>query len=753
MVFENVKYAAKIRLLFIPIFILMIGGLATIYRLSVDSLTHEHSVRLERTAVLSNKALVATAQEMEKMVHLFQGNRTLNEYLYITTVLGADSSALRDLLKPLAESLSLDDVDLYDARGVRVLDLDTIPKEDPIEADLRTLIGRLPHGVMSGFLGSERSIKIAAAAPLFDGGRTIGYITVAKYIDRAYLEEQKRSSGNDIILMQDNAVRLSTIPVSEDQVRSVQARNKLILDRAKYSVEVRTIEGMNGSALGSVVIALSDEDLTRSTTRLLVLMSVLMAVAALLSYALSALFIKALVRPLNMIVRFTEKVAGGALNEELRVQGHDEIADLAGHLNAMRTQLLYDREALERYTSTLERTVDERTEQLSRVQHQLLQSQKMEAVGQLAGGMAHDFNNILTAIIGYAGILHRAMPKNDPHQAHVEQIALAGKRAANLTGSLLAFSRRQALNPSPLDLNDVVQHIEKMLTRLIGEDIDFRTDLAADPLTIMADRGQIEQVLVNLAANARDAMIGGGRLKIATGIARWNDECLIDKAPGTFGDYATLSVSDTGMGMDQALKEKIFEPFFTTKEVGKGTGLGLSMVYGIVQQHNGCIAVQTKKGSGSTFVLYFPVIQRDAEERSSDDAPDFMRGGSETILVGEDDPIVREIVKVNLEDAGYRVILASDGEDLVAKFQANRDAVHLVLLDVIMPKKNGRAAYEAIRAIAPGMRAIFMSGYTADIVRSKGTIEDDIDLLSKPFTLHDLLKKIRGSLDKQKKIA
>ena len=749
MYLENIKYEKKVRLLFIPIYVLMVAGLATIYWIAAGSLTREHSERLQWTARLTDSGLQVTGQEMMKIANLLQTNRTLKEYLYIVTVLGGDRAPLYDLLKPLSVALNIDTLDLYDQQGRRLMDLDTVQKKDPQKNQLINLAGSLPPAIVYGFVETGGVLRVVAISPLRDRGRTLGYFSVGMVIDQRYINMLKSVGGNDIVLVKDGAIVASTVGGVSPSEKYLPEKNKLKLAGSNYSIQEQAIVSVDGSRIGTMVVALPDKVLSRDIAYLKTVMVALILCAALLSYILSRLFIQTLVKPLKSIIAFTRNVSQGELEKEFVVKGTDEIADLAGHLNGMRKQLRSDREELKRYTNTLERIVDERTEQLSKVQHQLLQSQKMEAVGQLAGGMAHDFNNILTAIIGYAGILQRVLPKGDPQQGHVEQIMMAGKRAANLTGSLLAFSRKQALNPAPVDLNAIVQHIEKMLTRLIGEDIDFRTDLAADQLTIMADRGQIEQVLVNLAANARDAMDGGGRLTITTGISPWNGECLIDQAPGNHAEYAMLSLSDTGAGMDQATKEKIFEPFFTTKEVGKGTGLGLAMVYGIVQQHNGCIAVESEKGRGTTFALYFPLIRREAQTPVSATDPDGMRGGTETILVGEDDAVVREIVQLNLQDAGYRVIMAVDGEDLVAKFLAHKDAIQLVLLDVVMPKKNGRAAYEAMRAVAPGLRAVFMSGYTADIVKSKVAIEDNIDLLSKPFTQNDLLKKIRDSLDKR----
>ncbi len=381
-----------------------------------------------------------------------------------------------------------------------------------------------------------------------------------------------------------------------------------------------------------------------------------------------------------------------------------------------------------------------------RLEEQLLQSQKMEAVGQLAGGIAHDFNNILTAVTGYSGMVLKKLRDDDPLKLYVEHIRAAAEQAASLTHSLLAFSRKQVMNPRPVALNEIVNKVEKLLFRLIGEDIELRTVLAKGELTIVADSVQIEQVLINLATNARDAMPGGGSLTIET----WEQVMAAEAArrhngmrPGS---YAVMTVTDTGTGMTDSTRQKIFEPFFTTKEVGKGTGLGLAMVYGIVKQHEGTIAVSTTPGQGTVFTVYLPLVGRRPERP---DNPRFepVMGGSETVLLGEDNDMVRFMTKSLLNDAGYTVLEAADGEEAVNCFSENRDHIDLLILDVIMPKKNGRDVYEDVRSMRPGVKVLFTSGYTADIIRTKGVIEEGLNFLQKPAAMGELLRKIRAILD------
>jgi PAS domain S-box-containing protein len=385
-----------------------------------------------------------------------------------------------------------------------------------------------------------------------------------------------------------------------------------------------------------------------------------------------------------------------------------------------------------------------------RLEEQLRQSQKMEAIGTLAGGIAHDFNNILTAIIGYAGLLKTGVNQDDLLRDYVDEMMISCERASLLTRSLLAFSRKQVMSPKPIDLNKVIKKVEALLIRVIGEDIELRTILAHRDLTVMADVGQMEQVLMNLAANARSAMPDGGILSIGTEELELDDEFTKAHGYGIPGPYALISVTDTGHGMDEKTKERIFEPFFTTREVGKGTGLGLAMVYGIIKQHEGYINAYSELGKGTTFKIYLPLIEARAEVREPtmpSSAGAGQPAGSETILLAEDDSEVRKITRNILEGSGYRVLEAVDGEDAVNKFLLNKDEIQLLIFDVIMPRKSGKDAYEEVKKIAPGVKALFTSGYTADIIHRKGVLEEGLNFIAKPVAPDILLRKIREVLD------
>ena len=381
-----------------------------------------------------------------------------------------------------------------------------------------------------------------------------------------------------------------------------------------------------------------------------------------------------------------------------------------------------------------------------RLEEQLRHAQKMEAIGQLAGGVAHDFNNILTAVMGYGHLLQMKLKEDDPLKHNLNQILKVTERGAELTRSLLAFSRKQAVGLRPVTINKIIETSVKLLPGLIGERIELKTDVEGEDLIILADSIQIEQIIMNLASNARDAMPDGGVLTIAAEGMEIDGEFLSTHGYGDPGPYVLLSFTDTGIGMDEEAKKKIFDPFFTTKKVGEGTGLGLAIVYGIVKQHNGYITVDSEEGKGTTFRIYFPLIDGKAEDEAAEaSAP---AGGKETILIAEDDAAVREPLKATLEIFGYDVIETVNGEDAVAKFKENKERIKLLLFDVIMPKMNGKEAYEEIKQIAPDIKAIFTSGYTANTLQTKEILEKGLTFISKPVSPNNLSRKIREVLDK-----
>ena len=387
-------------------------------------------------------------------------------------------------------------------------------------------------------------------------------------------------------------------------------------------------------------------------------------------------------------------------------------------------------------------------EEQKNLREQLYYSQKLESVGTLAGGVAHDFNNILAIIIGYGNLLEKSVGKGNPSQIYIQKILKSAERATHLVQGLLTFSRKQESCQKPVPINRILLPVNNLISRLIGENIVLDIVPANKDCVVMADSGQMEQVLINLATNARDAMPRGGTLTITTEVIELDDVFIKVYGYGEIGKYVLISVKDTGMGMDKETQRRIFQPFFTTKEVGKGTGLGLSIAYGIIKQHGGYINVESEPGKGATFRIYLPLAKSTVEEEKPTPLPAYPNG-TEMILVAEDEEEVRNLAKSLLEEAGYKVIAAVDGYDTINKFMENKDNINLLLLDVIMPTKNGREAYEEISKIRPDIKALFMSGYSESVIHQNTIIKEGLYFISKPFFSNDAFKKVREILDNE----
>ncbi|MCG6533938.1 MAG: ATP-binding protein, partial [Syntrophales bacterium LBB04] len=384
-----------------------------------------------------------------------------------------------------------------------------------------------------------------------------------------------------------------------------------------------------------------------------------------------------------------------------------------------------------------------------KVEEQLLHSQKMESIGQLAGGIAHDFNNILSVIIGWGEMARLKIKQDDTLRVNVDNILAAAHRATDLTQNILMFSRRQVINLKPLDMNDAIARVEKFMERIIREDIELKMSLSENELIVNADAGQIEQVMMNLAANARDAMPSGGHLTIETDIITLDDLFIRLHGYGAPGSYAVVTVSDTGTGIDEAKQKNIFDPFFTTKDEGKGTGLGLSIVYSIIKQHNGFINFYSEPGKGATFRFYLPLIKSGTVKTDlhAMAALEELPRGTETILLAEDDKDIQGLFKAIFEEYGYKLILAEDGQDAIRKFGEHKDNIQLAILDMIMPQKGGREVYEELKKMRPDIKVIFVSGYTGGKICLEGVLEEGLAFFQKPVNPGDLLKKVREILD------
>lgn len=395
---------------------------------------------------------------------------------------------------------------------------------------------------------------------------------------------------------------------------------------------------------------------------------------------------------------------------------------------------------------------DRQTKEHKNLEEQLRQTQKMEAIGTLAGGVAHDFNNILTAIIGNAELALMTVDKDDSSQKELKEIKAAGESAAALTRQLLAFSRKQIIQPKILNFNELLAGIEKILVRLIGEDVEILMIPESALWPVEIDPGQMEQVIMNLAINARDAMPKGGRLTIETANMDLDSNYFLEHGiEARQGSYVMLAVSDTGSGMDKETQEHIFEPFFTTKNVGKGTGLGLSTVYGIVKQSNGFVWVYSEPGQGSTFKIYLPKVKGDVEEEEERERIYVGEvAGSETVLIVEDDDSLRKLTRTFLKQNGYKVLEAENGEDALRISKEHEGPIELMITDVVMPKMSGKETAERLQPLYPQMKVLYMSGYTDDAIVHHGVLAPGLNFLGKPFSPKALLRKVRMVLNQRR---
>jgi two-component system cell cycle sensor histidine kinase/response regulator CckA len=383
-----------------------------------------------------------------------------------------------------------------------------------------------------------------------------------------------------------------------------------------------------------------------------------------------------------------------------------------------------------------------------RLEESLHQARKMEALGTLTGGIAHDFNNILSAIIGFGETLEMDLAPGDPKRPYLQQMLAAAEKGANLTHSLMAFGRKLVIKPMPVKLNSLVEGVKDIVANLVGDGVGLDVTLAEPSLTVMADASHIEQAIINLATNARDAMPYGGTLSISASEAVIDADFIRSRGFGKPGRYGLLSVSDTGIGMDESTRRRIFEPFFTTKGQGMGTGLGLSMVYGIVKQHGGYIDVRSELGKGSTFDIYLPLVKIGERKAETGVGEARLEGGSETVLVAEDDAAVRSIMRDVLERFGYKVYEAADGAQAVRAFERHKDEIELLVLDVVMPGLGGKEAYDRIREMRPDVKALFTSGQVSEMI-NRDVVGRGLEFLPKPASPRQLIRKVREVLDRK----
>jgi signal transduction histidine kinase/CheY-like chemotaxis protein len=568
-------------------------------------------------------------------------------------------------------------------------------------------------------------------------GATLGFLAVGHEIESRAAKDVSSIASSDVAFYCGDVLVASTLtadmhselarPLRDRSNDPSGAPREIQLGKERFLMTTVRLSPDDGTPVSLSIL----KSLDRATSFLKDLNRVLVGLGLLSVLAGSALVFlisDTFTRPLANLVDGVRALGRGDFTYPLERSGGDEVAEVTAAFDRMRTSL---RESQQEHKQLEER---------------LHQAHKMEAVGRLAGGVAHDFNNLLTVICGHGDLLLDRAASEDPHRHSLEQIRKAAGRAVSMTRQLLAFSRRQVLQPRVLDLNAVVADMGKMLPRLIGEDIEYAFHPESSLAPIKADSGQIEQVIMNLVVNSRDAMPDGGTISVRTQNVLMDDAEARKRPPMTPGPYVLLSVADTGHGMSEETRAHIFEPFFTTKEVGKGTGLGLATVYGVVKQSGGFIWVDSLPGEGATFEIYLPQASEAVAKPEADVKSPAIPGGSETILVVEDEPDVRELACEFLTVSGYSVLEARNGLDALEVLSRHSGTIHLVLSDMVMPKMGGTELIARLRTLRPNTKVLLMSGYSEYSGGPQGPVPSQTLILQKPFSLRALVEKVRDVL-------
>jgi two-component system cell cycle sensor histidine kinase/response regulator CckA len=623
---------------------------------------------------------------------------------------------------------------LADASG-KVVALHTADEEFPANT-AETLLRKSFHSKQAdGWWFSGQRLYQVVVRPVFGDAEQnharLGTVVVGRAIDGNAVNELRRISSSEVAFRYGKTIIVSTLaPLDEDnleqQVGSGTVPNLLQIDNEKYLASSKDLTAGMGGGI-SLIVLKSYDGATTVLNRLNRLLLGLFLVAAIVGAALVFLISDTFTRPLASLVGGVRALEQGDFVYPLEADGGDEVAQVTRAFDGMRT--------------TLQRNQSQREE----LEGQLRQSQKMEAMGRLAGGVAHDFNNLLTVIKGHSDLLLDRMDPAEPLRGSSQQIAKAADRAAALTRQLLIFSRKQVLQPQILDLNATVSEMGKLLKRLVREDIEFSFRPGASLGRLKADPGQIEQVIMNLVVNSCDAMPNGGKLAIETyNLAVSNEFASVRKSIEP-GDYVVLAVTDTGCGMDATTKSHIFEPFFTTKEAGKGTGLGLATVYGVVNQSNGGIWVDSEPGRGTRFEIYLPRVEAPLAPQCTEKQP--ANGGkrSATVLIVEDEEAVLELASEFLSTAGYRVLTAENGADALAIAQNLQQPIHVLVTDIVLPKMRGPELAERVKRIRPGVKVVYMSGYL-EYDKKAGQFLEEGAFLQKPYTRDALIAKVDETL-------
>ena len=655
-----------------------------------------------------------------------------------------------DLYEAIDANLML----LVDTRGRLLTDASRMEYSGSNMKGMAGVSEGLQGAAYDGIWNYRNELYQIALTPIVIDEQILGLLVLGDRLDAAMAAAMRQSTGKDVLILHDGAVVAQSW---ENLPRAVDAAElgalvELLRDPALAARPFRiALGGKERLAIavpfteieGYVVLSRGLNELQKEIDLFELSMLGIGAAATLIAVLFSLWFSAWMSRPISALSKAAEEVGAGRLGRRVETFAADELGLLARTFNSMVERIAERTSDLEQEIAERRRAEAERTE----LEEQLRQSQKLEAIGMLAGGLAHDFNNLLTVVMGYSELLLEEMEEDNPQRQSIKEINRAGERCSNLVRQLLAFSRRQLLQPRVCALNELVDDMEKMLLRLIGKDIELKTDYNPDAGLVYIDPGQIEQVVMNLVVNARDAMPDGGRVLIETA------PLVVDADDGVLppdmrpGPYARVAVSDTGIGMDAQTREYIFEPFFTTVDRNRGTGLSLSTVYGIIKQSGGHIQVQSEPGLGTRFEVLLPQVsgqvEREARVRA---APELLRG-SETILLVEDDVLVLNLMRQILRQYGYSVIEADNGHEGLQASARHEGAIELLITDVVMPQLGGPELAQQLKETRVGMKVLFISGYVDEAVFRRSKLEPGEVLMQKPFMPEALVGKVREILD------
>jgi signal transduction histidine kinase/ActR/RegA family two-component response regulator len=722
----HMKLRSKFLLSLVLVIATMTGGTLLAVRQSMQAQAQRQVEEDARNSILTFQVM-----EQQRRLVLSRKAELLATLAYMRN---GDPSVIRDVSHDPWQSEDCDLFALVDSKG-RITALQSRIADFPADVaseSIRELVRGA--GTVDWWVNGKRVYQVVVKKFFKDppiNSVQMGEVIVGREIDLARAKELGRILSSEVVFQHGQEVGVSSLSAVEEQQVAQEFKGETkppeaqLGDRHFYTGSLELLPGAHPNL--SFIVLKSDEEALASFGRLnhlLVGLGLIVVLAGvMLVYVISDTFTK----PLGSLVEGVRALEEGDFSYPLTAAGGDEVARVTRAFESMR--------------NTLERNQEQR-EQL---EEQLRQAQKMDALGRLAGGVAHDFNNLLTVIKGNSDLALERIHPGDAVRGNCEQIRRVADRAALLTRQLLAFSRRQMLQPKILDLNELIVEMGRLLQRLLREDIEYKVQLGEPLGRVQADPGQMEQVLLNLIVNAADAMPKGGTLTVETENVCVDEHYAQARAPLAPGDYVMLAVSDTGFGMEASTKARIFEPFFTTKEPGKGTGLGLATVYGVVKQSSGYIFVDSEPGAGARFEIYLPQVPEKVQEAAAEERAKKVRGGRETVLLVEDEADVRTLTCEFLKSAGYQVLTAADGEEGLSIGEKFRDEIDVVVSDVVMPRMRGPEMAKRLRRILPDLKVVYISGYTEEF--SEGTsLLEDASFLQKPFSRDELLRKIHDAL-------